>query len=96
MVGRVKSVTDPSLWEGRVARILRDLDLDVSDIDADLFTFGQLDSLTFMELCRRIESLWGVRVHIEAFDFRTVRSIRTIAHHLATTMTRLPAKASQG
>lgn len=91
----MKSIVDPSLWEERVARILRDLDLDVSDIDTDLFTRGLLDSLTFVQFCQRIESLWGVRVHIEAIDFRNVRSIRAIAHYLATTMTQLPGKGSR-
>ncbi len=69
-------------YEEAVLRIYREaLDIEVADLDADVFEEGLLDSLGLVVLVAELEERFGVRIPFETLEideFRTVRSLARV------------------
>ena len=69
-------------YEEAVLRIYREtLDIEVEDLDLDVFESGLLDSLGLVALVAEIEERFGLRIPFETLEideFRTVRSLARV------------------
>lgn len=59
-----------------------ELFLEVGDVEMDLFEEGLLDSLGFVLLLARLESLYGVEVPLDDLDVERFRTIEKIATYV--------------
>lgn len=79
----------------RVTSLLADrLDLEVTDVDMDLFETGQLDSLAFVSLLESLELEFGIQIVATDFEVEDFRSVRAIGMFLGRTMPAHEAAAS--
>jgi D-alanine--poly(phosphoribitol) ligase subunit 2 len=69
-------------YEQAVVDIYREaLDIEVENLDEDVFESGLLDSLGLVSLVAEIEERYGLRIPFETLDldeFRTVRSLARV------------------
>ena len=69
-----------SEYEGAIVAIYREaLDIEVEDLDEDVFESGLLDSLGLVSLVAEIEERYGMRIPFETLDLEEFRTVRSLA-----------------
>lgn len=76
-------MTEAKRLQNELLQLFQDeLFLEVGDIEMDLFEDGLLDSLGFVLLLARLESLYGVEVPLDDLDPERFRTIEKIAAYV--------------
>lgn len=60
----------------------REMDMEITDPDVDLFAKGYLDSLSFVRMLNVLEKAYDVKIDMEDMDFENFQSVRDIATYL--------------
>jgi D-alanine--poly(phosphoribitol) ligase subunit 2 len=86
----------PFSLQQRIREILNErLQIDVSQVDQDLFEAGILDSLSFVDMLVALEEEFSTPIALDQVDLNDFRSVNKIAEYLSS-QDRLPGKGALG